>query len=72
MVEGARRWQATGEAEDANEVVGERHMVEAEVRDTETAPDEGRRRLSTGKCLMTHGAGENRRGGSHPRSMAAG
>jgi hypothetical protein len=53
-------------------VVGDHHVVDAEVGDAELTPDDRRRRLSVGKCSATHNARENRRGGSCPWSMVAG
>jgi hypothetical protein len=53
-------------------VVGEHHVIKAEVGDMETAPDDGRRRLSTRKCPAVHGVVVNWCGGSCPWSMPAG
>jgi hypothetical protein len=70
--EGSSWWQAGEEAGNVIEVAGENHNTTEELGDAKAAPNGGRRKRSTGMCLAVHGAGENRCGGSCPRSMAAG
>jgi hypothetical protein len=65
-VEGSSRWQAGGEARNA----GECHGATEELGDMKEALDDGWRKLSTVVCSVAHDTEENRRGGSHPRSMA--
>jgi hypothetical protein len=70
--EGSSWRQAGGEAGNAAEVAGERHGIIEELGDVKPAPDNGWRRLSVVVRSVAHDTEEDRRGGSHPRSMAAG
>jgi hypothetical protein len=60
MVQLGQLRQVGGEAKDVGAVVGEQHRVAAMLEDGEAAPDGGRRRLSTWRCYVAHGAEGNR------------
>jgi hypothetical protein len=71
-MEGSSQRQARGEARNAAEVAGECHGATEELGDAKEAPDDGWSRLSAVVRSAAHDTEENRRGGSHPRSMAGG